>query len=139
MDAIFDRSADSGVNADVSSSRDIYEGVAVSILMSMKNDILEMTDFGEVMSRIQTVPQGIELSHVIARAKAFAVKGLLASHEEDGMKVFSSKNHYSTPPSLKKPSRSPRYSGQVEFRREGRCVQHAFFGQFERRNRRIAE
>ncbi len=65
-------------------------------------DILEMTDFGEVMSRIQTVPQGIELSHVIARAKAFAVKGLLASHEEDGMKVFSSKNHYSTPPSLKK-------------------------------------
>jgi hypothetical protein len=101
-DAIFDRSADSGVNADVSSSRDIYEGVAVSILMSMKNDILEMTDFGEVMSRIQTVPQGIELSHVIARAKAFAVKGLLASHEEDGMKVFSSKNHYSTPPSLKK-------------------------------------
>lgn len=102
-DAIFDRSVNSGANADaLSSRRDIYEGVAVSVLMSMRNDILEMTDFGEVMSRIQTVPRGIELSHMIARAKAFAVNGLLKSHEEDGMKVFSSKKQYSTPPSLKK-------------------------------------
>jgi hypothetical protein len=101
-DAIFDRSVNSGANADASLSRDIYEGIAVSVLMSMRNDILEMTDFGEVMSRIQTVPRGIELSHMIARAKAFAVNGLLTSHEEDGMKVFFSKKQYSTPPSLKK-------------------------------------
>jgi len=101
-DAIFDRSVNSGANADASLSRDIYEGIAVSVLMSMRNDILEMTDFGEVMSRIQTVPRGIELSHMIARAKAFAMNGLLTSHEEDGMKVFFSKKQYSTPPSLKK-------------------------------------
>ncbi len=59
------------------SSRDVYEGVAVSVLLSMRDDILSMHDFGSVMSRLQSVPPGIQVRHLIARAKAMAATSLL--------------------------------------------------------------
>ena len=81
------------------SSRDFYEGIAVSVLMTMRNDILSLDDFGAVMSRLQNVPPGIQMQHMIARAKAMAVTGLLKYDETDGMKIFTSRKppHRSSP------------------------------------------
>ena len=43
----------------------------------MRDDILSMDDFGSVMSRLQRVPPGIQVRHLIARAKAMAATSLL--------------------------------------------------------------
>jgi len=64
------------------SSRDVFEGVAVSVLLSMRDDILAMEDFGSVMSRLQHVPPGIQVRHLIARAKAIAATALLGDGKE---------------------------------------------------------
>jgi hypothetical protein len=74
MDAIANGSRG---GAEDFSSRDVYEGVAVSVLLSMRDDILSMDDFGSVMSRLQRVPPGIQVRHLIARAKAMAATSLL--------------------------------------------------------------
>ena len=66
-DAIFESlSAAIGENGETMSSRDFYEGIAVSVLMTMRNDILSLDDFGAVMSRLQNVPPGIQMQHMIA-------------------------------------------------------------------------
>lgn len=99
-DAIFESlSAAIGENGETMSSRDFYEGIAVSVLMTMRNDILSLDDFGAVMSRLQNVPPGIQMQHMIARAKAMAVTGLLKYDETDGMKIFTSRKppHRSSP------------------------------------------
>ena len=99
-DAIFESlSATIGENGETMSSRDFYEGIAVSVLMTMRNDILSLDDFGAVMSRLQNVPPGIQMQHMIARAKAMAVTGLLKYDETDGMKIFTSRKppHRSSP------------------------------------------
>lgn len=99
-DAIFESlSAAIGENGETMSSRDFYEGIAVSVLMTMRNDILSLDDFGAVMSRLQNVPPGIQMQHMIARAKAMAVTGLLKYDETDGMKIFTARKppHRSSP------------------------------------------
>ena len=103
-DAIFESlSAAIGENGETMSSRDFYEGIAVSVLMTMRNDILSLDDFGAVMSRLQNVPPGIQMQHMIARAKAMAVTGLLKYDETDGMKIFTSRKP--PPPHRSSPNR----------------------------------
>lgn len=87
-DAIFESLTGVTANGDKISSRDVYEGVAVSVLMSMRNDLLDADDFGTAMSRLQRVPPGIQISHMIARATAMAVTGVL---RDDGFKTHSAR------------------------------------------------
>lgn len=94
---------------EVIKSRDIYEGVAVSLLLSMREDILCAQDFGTAMSRLQKVPPGLEMEHIIARAKAMAMTGLLDEHgfgvnpitlpsrKSSHRRVISSKNRLVVP------------------------------------------
>jgi len=94
---------------EVIRSRDIYEGVAVSLLLSMREDILCAQDFGTAMSRLQKVPPGLEMEHIIARAKAMAMTGLLDEHgfrvnpptlpsrKSSHRRVISSKNRLIVP------------------------------------------
>lgn len=87
-DAIFESLLGITAHGDKISSRDVYEGVAVSVLMSMRNDLLDADDFGTAMSRLQRVPPGIQISHMIARATAMAVTGVL---RDDGFKTHSAR------------------------------------------------
>ena len=102
-DAIFESLSAIGENGETMSSRDFYEGIAVSVLMTMRNDILSVDDFGAVISRLQNVPPGIQMQHMIARAKAMAVTGLLKYDETDGMKIFTSRKP--PPPHRSSPNR----------------------------------
>ena len=111
-DSIFESSSTAiGEGGETISSRDFYEGIAVSLLMTMRNDILSANDFGAVISRLQNVPPGIQMQHVIARAKAMAVTGLLKHDEADGMKIYTSRK----PPYRPSPNRLvvPRIRGKA--------------------------
>lgn len=94
-DAIFECLPGVTSDGETISSRDVYEGMAVSVLISMRNELLSAEDFGTAMSQLQQVPQGIHMRHMIARSKAIAMTGQLKENGPENILTWtkSSRKH----------------------------------------------